>query len=428
MYTINIIQYYVDLIITWLTQYITMIYDRFMEFSFIIKIAAISVTTSVILIFLTLFGILYRGWKNRRYKKIYKKLDKKYGEGVRYVLSSEASDTMTRQQVLDALEIDNPDDHNNSLPKSFQEKLAMSRLIYNHRISDEAALGRRKNLHIMLDIFHIQSFLEDVVNKGTMHFKAEALLMLRAFKVPINQWVANQLHNSKRLRVRRLAMYASIMSSSNNDMAYFESNFFDRNCCIYDEIQLGYVLQRRIAMKRKLPNLAQLAIHQSVPSTKAVFVRLMHQFKQSEHCDELEDEFNTTHNKELRKEICRTWGYLKYLPGEELMQDIVLSQADDVKIAIYHALTRLNTGKSLDILVDGYRNNSDQLVKYEALKCLYNYGEAGRARFIELERSAPEEDRHLFEFFNNPLTKDDTKLNKTEYFDMHGENNLYSVG
>lgn len=427
MYTINIIQYYIDLIITWLTQYITYIYDKFMEFSFIIKIAAVSVTVSIILIFMTLFTILWRGWRNRRYKKLVKNLDKKYGDGIRYILSREAPEEMTRQQVLDALDIDNPDDHNNNLPKSFQEKLALSRLIYSIRISDESSPRRRKNLHIMLDIFHIQSFLEDVVNKGSMHFKAEALLMLRAFKVPINQWVANQLHNSKRLRVRRLSNYASIMTSSNADLAYFESPFFDRNCCIYDEIQLGYVLQRRLSMKRKLPNLAQLALHQSVPSTKAVFVRLMHQFKQAENCEELVDEFTTTHNKDLRKEICRTWGYLGYKEGEPLMQDILLSQADDVKIAIFHALTRLNTGNSLDLLVDGYRNNSDQLVKYEALKCLYNYGSAGRTKFMELERNATEEDRRLFEFFNNPITMGETMLNKNEFFDMHGEENLYSI-
>lgn len=427
MYTINIIQYYIDLITTWLTQYITLLYDRFMEFSFIIKIAAISVTTSVILIILTLLGILRRGWKNRRYKKLMKSLDEKYGEGIRFVLSREAPDEMTRQQVLNALKIENPDDHNNELPKSFQEKLALSRLIYKVRISDEASPRRRKNLHIMLDVFHIQGFLEDVVNKGSMAFKAEALLMLRAFKVPINQWVANQLQDSKRLRVRRLSNYASIMTSSNADLAYFESQFFDRNCCIYDEIQLGYVLQRRLSMKRQLPNLAQLALHQTVPSTKAVFVRLMHQFKQADGCADLEDEFTTTHNKILRKEICRTWGYLGYKEGESLMQDIVLSQADDVKIAIYHALTRLNTGKSLDILVDGYRNSGDQLVKYEALKCLYNYGTAGRAKFQELQAMAPEEDKRLFDFFKNPITRGETKLNRNEFFDMQGEENLYIV-
>ena len=427
MYTINVISYYIDLIVTWFTQYITWIYDKFMGFSFIIKIAAISVTTSFILIGLTFLRIIFKGYKDYRWNKLYKRLDDKFGDGIRFVLSPEANPAMTRTEVLDALEIENPDKRNSEIPKHYKEKLALSRLIYRSRISDDASLGRRRNLHIMLDIFGIQAFLEDVVNKDKINLKAEAMLMLRAFKLPINQWVSNQLLNSKRHRVRRLAMYASIMSGSNTDMEYFESEFFDRNCCIYDEIQLGYVLQRRIAMKRQLPNLAQLALHQSVPSTKAVFVRLMHQFKQAEHCDELEEEFTHTHNKELRQEICRTWGYLGYKPGEPLMQEIILSQPDDVKVSIMHALTRLNTGKSLEVLTDGFRNNSDQLVKYEALRCLYSYGPEGRKRFRELELAASKSDKRLFEFFSNPLTMEETRLNKEELYDTGGEENLYTV-
>lgn len=396
-----------------------------MDFSVIIKIAAISVTVSFILIGLTFGRIIVKGYKDYKWNKLYKKLDDKYGDGIRYVLSPDASGTMTRQEVLDALDIDNPDKRDNDLPKKYKEKLALSRLIYRSRISDEASLGRRRNLHIMLDIFDIQGFLEDVVNKDKMSLKAEALHMLRAFKLPVNQWIANQLRNVKRSRVKRLAMYASIMTGSNTDMEYFESEFFDRNCCTYDEIQLGYVLQRRLAMKRKIPNLAQLALHQTVPSTQAVFIRLMHQFDQGENCSELEELFTHTHNKELRQEICRTWGYLHYTEGEALMQDVILSQPDDVKISIMHALTRLNTGRSLETLTDGYKNNGDQLVKYEALRCLYSYGYAGRKRFKELELAAPPADRRLFEFFSNPLTMGETILNKDEFY--NGGDSLYSV-
>lgn len=427
MYNINYIEYYIEVITTWLTQYITYLYDQFMEFSFIIKVAVISVTCSLMLIAFVSLRILYRGYKDYKWNKLFKRLDRKYGDGIRYVLSPEAPDKMNRQEVLDALEIDNPDKRNNDLPKKYHEKLALSRLVYHYRIAEEASAGRRRNLHIILDIFELQSFLEDLVNKGKMNLKAEALHMLRAFKIPINQWISNQFRNSKRIRVKRLAMYASIMTGSNSDMEYFETEFFDRNCCIYDEIQLGYVLQRRLAMGRKIPNLAQLALLQHVPSTQAVFVRLMHQFGQAENCHELEELFTHTHDKKLRQEICRTWGYLHYRESEELMQDMIPTQPDDVKISLMHAMTRLHTGKSLDVLVDGYKNNGDQLVKYEALRCLYSYGNAGREKFYELEAVAPEEDRRLFEFFNNSITRDESLLNEEDVYDTHGEENLYSV-
>lgn len=396
-----------------------------MEFSPIIKIAAISLTFSLVLIVATLIKILVSSLHNRKWNKTFSNMDKQYGDAVRYVLSPEASPNMTRQQVIDALDLDNPD--NKDLLKNQREKLTFARLVYQSRISDEASLGRRKNLHILLNIFGIHAFLEDMVIKGRMKRKAEALTMLRAFKLPVNQWVANHMRNSKRYRLRRLSQYASIMSSSNTDMEYFESEFFDQNCCIYDEIQLGYVLQRRLAMKRKLPNLAQMALGHTNPHTQAVFVRLMRQFEQKEGCADLEELFRATSDKELIQEISRTWGYLGYAEGEDMLNEVILIQPDDTKVAIMHALTRINTGRSLPVLVDGYRNSGDQHVKFEALRCIFSYGEIGKAKFKELFTTAREDEKKFFDFFMNPLTRKEIRLSEDDTYDQQGEDNLFSV-
>ena len=428
MYTINIIEYYAQLAITWFGQYIMYLWNEFMGFAPIIKIAVVIVTFSVLLIITTFIRIFYNGLRNRKWRKQYEKLDEKYGDGIRYILSSEAKSNMSRQEIIDALELDDDErkDKGNIL-KSFREKFSFARLVYKSRIADEASHDNQKNLLILLDIFGTPVFLEEVINKGRMRRKAEALVMMRAFKLPVNQWIANQLRNAKRYRVRRLSSYASIMTGSNADLEYFESEFFDQNCCLYDEIQLGYVLQRRKLMKRRMPNLAQLANNQQNPSTQAVFVRLMRQFEQSQFCSDLEDLFNNSANKELTQEICRTWGYLKYLPSEDMMWDIILTQPEDTRVTILHALARLKTGRSRDVFVAAYRDSGDQHVRYEALRCLYNYGAAGYAKFKELEMTAPEIDKNIFEFFTNPLTRERTKLNKDDIYESIGEENLYSV-
>lgn len=427
MYSINVVQYYFNLIWTWISDHVTYIYNNFMDYSPVIKIAAISLTFSLGLIIFTLLQIFFNSFKNRRWRKVYKSIVERYGEGVKYILSAEASPKMTRQDIINVLELDNPDKNNNKLLKNFKEKLSFCRLVYRCRISDDAAMGRKNNLHVMMNIFGLQSFLENIVNKGSMKLKAEVLIMLRAFKMPVNQWIANQLRTSKRYRLRRLSMYASIMSSSNTDLEYFESDFFDENCCIYDEIQLGYVLQRRKSMKRQIPNLAQLALVQKNPTTQAVFVRLMHQFDQKEYCADLEELFSRSGDKELMHEICRTWGYLHYTDGEELLQDVLMTQHDETKVAILHALTRMNTGKSLNTILDVYHNSGDQHVRFEALRCLYAYGEIGKRRFYELESRANEADQKLFEFFKNPITMKDTILNYQDNYESLYGNNVFSV-
>ena len=430
MYTINIIEYYFELAVTWVSQYVMYLWNEFMDFSPIIKIATISVIFSALLIIATFIRMAYNSWVNRKWRKEAKKLDDKYGDGIRYILSDDAKSNMTRQEIINVLDI--PDDKKkdtSTILKGFREKFSFARLVYKSRISEEASHDNQKNLQILLDVFAIPVFLEEVVNNGKMRRKAEALIMMRAFKLPVNQWIANQLRNSKRYRMRRLSSYASIMTSSNSDLEYFESEFFDKNCCIYDEIQLGYVLQRRKSMNRRIPNLAQLANAQTNPSTQAVFVRLMRQFDQKEFCGELEDLFVSTGSKELVQEICRTWGYLRYVPGETLMQDIILTQTDETKVAIMHALTRLKTGNSLDVMLAAYKDSGDEYVRYEALRCIFNYGPAGYAKFQELKMAASENEKNLFEFFSHPLTRESTKLSKDDIYEsIGGEETLYSVG
>ena len=403
------------------------IFENFREFAWIIRVAAISLTISIILIIVSLGRICVNAWRKHRWKKAYKKLSDKYAEGIAAILSQDAQSNMGREEELKLLGLENENTDKKHLLKDYREKMAMSRLIYRARIDDDAKLENDRNLHILLNIFGIKDFLEEVIVKDKMHMKVEALHMLRAFKSPTNQWIANQLLNSKRKRVQRLAMYASIMSSANTDLEYFESEFFDENFCLYDEIQLGFVLQRRRSANRKIPNLAHWALIQKNAATQAVFIRLMRQFNQGQYCKELEELFQHDSDGILIEEIARTWGYLKYYDGENLMRDMLMTQPDTGKIAIMHALTRLNSGNSLSALLDVYVNTGAQYVKFEALRCIYAYGEEGRAKFHELQLNALPMDRKLFEFFTNDLTKRDIPLEKTaKYHSEYGEN-LYSV-
>lgn len=421
------ISYWYNLALTYIVIGITWLFDHFRDFSWIIRVAAISLTISLWLILLSLFRIFRKAWRRRKWNKIEKKLTERFGDAINFILSPQAPEKMGRDEEMELLGIDPNESDPKKLLKDAREKLCMSRIIYKARISEEAAVEGSRNLHVLLGIFGLIEFLEEVIVKDKLHQKVEALLMLRAFKAPTNQWIANQLMNHKRRRVKRLAMYSSIMSSSNTDLGYFESDFFGENFCMYDEIQLGFVLQRRLSARRKIPNLAHWAVMQKDPRTQAMFVRMMRHFNQTEYSSELEELFQHNSDNELIEEIARTWGYLKYRDGEELMREMMLTQPDNGKVAIMHALTRLNTGESLNTLVDGYKNSGTQHVKFEALRCLYWYGAEGKAKFEELKRNAPEKDKNLFEFFENELTIKDLPLEKTAKYHSEYGDNLYSV-
>ena len=427
MDTIGEFSYWYNLFLTYLTIGITWLFEHFRDFAWVVRVAAISLTISGLLIIISLFRIFRKSWQRRKYRKVEKRLADDYKEAIDYILSPQSNNNMSREEMLDLLNIKASDADSKKVLKDRREKLIMSRMIYQSRISEEAQVKNSRNVNVLLNIFGIVDFLEEMVLREKQHLKAEALLMLRAFKVSTNQWLANQLINSKRKRLKRTAMYASIMSSTNTDLEYFESDFFSNNFCQYDEIQLGFVLQRRVSSKRKIPNLAHWAVLHNDPKAQVMFIRMMRQFNQKEYCSELEELF--THNSDgiLIEEIARTWGYLKYIEGEETMGEMLLTQGDNTKVAILHALTRLETGKSLGILLDGFRNSGSQFVKFEALRCLYLYGPAGRAKFEELRLSATDQEKFYFKFFDNPLTLKDIPLEKTARYHSRYGDNLYSV-
>lgn len=423
MDTISLISYYWNLVLTNVWYYASYLYETFREFAFVIKVAAISVTISLAIVLFVVINLIVQSLRRRRTKRRINRMEKRYGDGLRHIMSLNTSDHMSIDEISEILDIE----HDKQPLKNNKDRYYFSLLLYNVRISEESSLKSVNNLHIVIELFGIKEFLENLVSKGKLKYKVEGLVMFRAFRLPINQWLVNQLMNTKRKRVQRVAMYSSVLASACTDLSYFETEFFDENCCIYDEIQLGYVLQRHKLSKRQIPNLAHWAHIQKNPSTQCVFIRLMRQFNQKEHCAELEDFFNHNSDPELIQEISRTWGYLKYEEGEPLMNEMLMTQSNDVKVTIMHALVRIGSGNSLDSFVLNYVNNPTEFVKFEALRCIYNYGEIGMEKFKELEAKATEKEKKLFEFFNNPLTKERVKLGSSDiYRPLFGEN-IFSV-
>ena len=415
MDSVSVFSYYLNLFLAYWTYFVTYYTSLFHDYSYEVKTAVWvcqSLALAVVIIILLLIRLSHR---RRRWMRIRQGLINRYGEAVELIFSEGVNPKLTREELVSHFHLSDRE-AGKELLSSTLEKRVFCRLVYKHLIEDTSEESRRANLHLLLNIFNIPAFLENEVSLGSMRTKVKSMTMIRAFKLYISPWVINKLMNSTKTRVRRLAMYSSVMSSSDSDLDYFETDFFDENCCIYDEIELGYVLHRRRSAGLKLPNLAHWAHLQKNDNTKCLFVRLMRRFDQREYCNQLEDLFRESKHKKLIEEISRTWGYLHYVEAEQTLVDTMLTQPDDTKVAIMHAVTRMDTGRSLHLLLDGYQNTTNPHVRFEALRCMYSYGEEGRQILKELEATAPEADQKFFTFFHNPITLAKIPLDKEQAY------------
>ena len=272
--------------------------------------------------------------------------------------------------------------------RSKRDKRLFCQLVYERLLADTGELCSLNNIRRMLEVLGLYRFLEQELDHGNWRTKVRSLNMMSVFRLKVDAWLTNALLLSKSQTVRRLAVHASIMSGGDAKLDYFESDRFDRLCCIKDEIELGYSLQRRRSAGQKLPDLARLALLHDEVDAQCIFVKLMRYFGQSEHCSQLVDLFRDSKDHRLAMEIASTWGYLKYTDGEELLQEALLTRSDDVQVSFMQALTRMDTGRSVDALAGVFATAASSVTSYEALRCLYNYGQAGRCKFDELKAAA----------------------------------------
>jgi len=417
MDTISTLTYYFNMITAYGSYYLLYYYNIFRDYPIEIKIAATLIPIWLLFI-LTIFVELTRqSIRKRRKKNTIAKIYELYGESIRHILGDEdVSCELSRDEIIKIMGLDTSRFVGKKLLSSKLEKQVFCRMVYDMVIHDQVLEGRQKNLFHIMEIFNIPKFLEDDVNYGSQWNKVSAINMLRTFKLYISPWVINKLLENRNLRIRRLAMYSTVRSTSETELDVFETKFFEDNACIYDEIMIGYELQRRRKSGLKLPSMAQWATRFKSTEVKVMLVRMMRRFEQHEFCPQLMPLFKETHHKKLIEEICRTWGYLQYADSEQAMSEAFPLQNDDTKVAIMHAVARLKSGKKLESFVYAFQNSANPHVRFEALRCLYNYGIEGRNRFYELEEAAEEKDKKYFDFFNNPITLEKIPLDKVQIY------------
>lgn len=399
------------------SYYMLNFYNTFHDYPLGVKVSAIMISAWLIMIIVVICEICRQTLSKKRRKDSRKNIYEKYGEGIKRILwDSDISDDLTQNEMINILGIDQKQVIGKRLLNTYLEKQVFCRMVYDLIIHDQMRESRNKNLHQLMELFVIQKFLEDDVNYGNNWNKVSAISMLRAFKLYISPWVINKLLENKSKRIRRLALYSTVRSGAETDLEVFETDFFEKNNCIYDEIMIGYELQRRKKNGMQLPNLALWTTRFNNPEIKCMLVRMMRRFEQREFCPQLKPLYDATHHKKLVEEICRTWGYLQYKDSEDAMSEAFTIQGDDTKVAIMHAIARLRSGRNMKLFTYSYENSSNPHVRFEALRCLYNYGREGRQKLKELELKADEKDKKFFAFFHNPITLQKIPLDELQIY------------
>jgi len=406
--SINGLLYLLNYVMARLTHWMAYLKGVYASYPSEIQIAIGIIIGSIVLMAILLVAMLRRSYREWQERKAMNKITEGLEEVVKTIVWKDKAPDMSMEDIAELVKNQTPDAQ--GLLKTKRDKRLFCRMVYDYLITDKGELCNINNLHNLLELFDMKRFMEVEMDHGDMKRKVDTMNMMNIFRLNINPWLINTILQSKSPLVCRQAMYSSAMSGVESNLDYFESEFFDKNSCTKDEIELGYALERRKEAGLDLPNLARLAHFHKNPKTQCIFIRLMNRFRQNNYCHQLEDLFMNSRDKSLTSEIATTWGFLDYKDGERLLIEALPTQSDKTKIALMQALARLKTGSALDVLAEGFTNTVNPELRLVALRCLYNYGDEGHMMFEQLEEKSSEGDKAYFEFFHKEITQKYLKL------------------
>ena len=117
---------------------------KFADYPDEIKVAAMISATCVLVIIIMLLSLLWMSWREKKRNKQMERIEKKYGQGMKYIVSSEASELMSEKEIERAFGIDR-DEMDGPLLKNNREKRMFVNIFYKYFVSQRSELSRTEN-------------------------------------------------------------------------------------------------------------------------------------------------------------------------------------------------------------------------------------------------------------------------------------------
>ena len=192
MDTISYIRYYLLLVVAYIKYLSSRAFTRFEDYPFETRTAVAITLFSTFVILMMQVTLFFAGIRRNKKERLRNSIIYRFGKGMAWILSEDASQLVTNDEILEAFGVDKSM-AGKELLKTDVEKKMFAQVFYMDYITEKSELSRIENIHRMLELFGISEFLEKEVSLGNMRRISDALHKLRAFKLPVSPWVVNKL-------------------------------------------------------------------------------------------------------------------------------------------------------------------------------------------------------------------------------------------
>ena len=354
--------------IDYLEYYFYWIYYKFMGYPLIIRICTAVVMLCIFAYFCLLINIIYGIFKRKREKRKYAKIHKRYYEKLKEI--SLNTNHLTDEEIANI--------KSNEI-RIITQLLAEIKTEFEDQINE-------LNFQGIQNVFQITRYFERELQFGPQRSKIQTLKLIQSINGYASEAVLVRFLYHRELELRNSARYAYMWLSQGNPFRFFDEDI-GMKLRKWDMMELHAILEHRKKAGYATPSFIKWVNTSAEEDVKKFFINEIRFYNETESAPILAKQINAR-SPEIRSEIIRALGTLKYKEIEPKLFEMYNTQPEDVKQNIIAAVLELGTGNAVDFLKNAYEEADNWSTKRSILKALYGYNEAGRQMFNVLETQA----------------------------------------
>ena len=145
----------------------------------------------------------------------------------------------------------------------------------------------------------------------------------------------------------------------------------------------------------KLTSFIPLIRQLSNPEIAAFFIKETAYWGSDVEVGYLEEYFDSP-DQNFRKAAFEGMGLRRFVAAEEKMKACFYNQSESIKRVILESILSIRSGKSATFIKEVFDTSASRFTKRTALYCLWYYGNTGKELFMEMKKTASEDDLVLF--------------------------------
>lgn len=371
--------------IDYLEYYFYWIYYKFMGYPLIIRICTAVVMLCIFAYFCLLINIIYGIFKRKREKRRYAKTHKRYYEKLKEI--SLNTTHLTDEEIANIVEYDEKKRVKSNEIRIITQLLAEIKTEFENQINE-------LNFQGIQNVFQITRYFERELQFGPQRSKIQTLKLIQSINGYASEAVLVRFLYHRELELRNSARYAYMWLSQGNPFRFFDEDI-GMKLRKWDMMELHAILEHRKKAGYATPSFIKWVNTSAEEDVKKFFINEIRFYNETESAPILAKQINAR-SPEIRSEIIRALGTLKYKEIEPKLFEMYNTQPEEVKQNIIAAVLELGTGNAVGFLKNAYEEADNWSTKRSILKALYGYNEAGRQMFDVLEARANTQTAILF--------------------------------